>query len=92
MTFPSNDDKQCDRGHDLELVGRDPLSGVCNACAAMLRRLRSKQDRAPKQTTVDDQAMESIRVHTLLELYDQKQRAATSWERDQIQQQINRIR
>ncbi|QDP55146.1 MAG: hypothetical protein GOVbin7015_22 [Prokaryotic dsDNA virus sp.] len=88
----SHSDGQCDRGHDLELVGRDPISGLCNACAATLRRLRSKQDKGPKRTTVDDQAMESIRVHTILELYDQKQRAATPWERDQIQQQINRIR
>ena len=90
MTLPSSG--QCDRGHDLDVVGRDPVSGLCNACAGMLRRLRREQDQGPKRTTVDDQALESIRVHTLLELYDQKQRAATPWERDQIQQQIDEIR
>ena len=89
--FPSSS-KQCDRGHDLEIVGRDPLTNVCNACSAMLNRLRVKHDQGPKQTTIDDQARESIRVHTLLELYDQKHRAATPWERDQIQQQIDEIR
>lgn len=87
-----SDAGRCERGHEFELVGRDELTGLCNACAAMLRRLRSKHDRGPKPRTVDDQIVEAIRTNHLLELYDRKDRAVTSWERDQIQQEINRIR
>mgnify|MGYP001807028632 CR=1 FL=1 len=91
MTFPS-EHRQCDRGHDLDLVGRDPFTGRCNACAAALRRLRAKHDRSPRPSTLDDQTAESIRVHKILELYDEKHRAATPWERNLIQQEIDRIK
>lgn len=92
MTIYRSDDKQCERGHDLELVGRDEVTGLCNACAGMLRRLRSAQDRRQKPRTVDDQAEEAIRTNALLELYDRKDRAATSWERQHIQAEIDRIK
>lgn len=92
MTIYPSDDNQCDRGHDLKLVGRDAITGLCNQCAAALRRLRKKHDGGPKPRTIDDQATEAIRTNTLLDLYDQKDRAATTWERQIIQQQIDAIK
>ncbi len=92
-TFHFNNDKQCSRGHDLELVGRDKASGLCNACAAGLRRIRAKQDKGPNHAkTANYQAIEAIRTNNLLELYDKKNRAETAWERDHIQRQIDELR
>jgi len=90
MTFRSK--YFCERGHDLEVVGRDPFTGKCRTCSAMLDRLRAKHDRLPRAPVVEDQAAESVRVNGLLELYDRKDRAATVWERNLIQQEIERLK
>ena len=90
MTFRSR--YFCERGHDLEIVGRDPRTGQCRTCAAMLSRIQDKHDRGPRAPVTEDQSKECIRVNGLLELYDRKDRAATSWERNLIQQEINKLR
>ena len=83
----------CENGHDLSVVGRDSATGLCSMCIGALRRARSGKTRVSKSgSLLDAGTIERIRSNTLLHLYDLKHRAATVWERNEIQEEINRLK
>lgn len=79
--------------------GKPYVSRYCKECkristAASKKRQRMERARLEQTEPVslDRSSIEAIRAQRIVNLIDRKERAATKWERDEIQREINELR
>lgn len=91
--------------HDIAIAGRDRKTGECRYCRkARIQRDRTAKRRAglavdkaiSESKTIGrngnvEHKNESLRAKQVLALIDEKTRAGTSWERNEIQAQIDAL-
>lgn len=91
----------CNRGHEYAVVGRYPKCGGCKQCKADNHAMRQKsitppwrkrgrrKSRKKSVPQYDMQLAQASSTNRILELYDAQERAATHWERAEIQLDID---
>lgn len=82
--------RYCPQGHDTEVYGRN-ASGRCRECTRIAARedwRRKAKERARKKALLSQE----VEPNEYLALVERKERAATWWEREEIERQMRAMR